>query len=309
MFQTFKTLARMFQSDDVSPARRPQTTLGVHTLEAREVPAVLASVVNDGAATVLKLQGDNAGTAESVTITSNGVGGITLTGDVAGSSNRQFTGIDRVEAYLGGGNDVVTFNQGTATAPVTQTRSLSVKVNLEDGSDRFTANLHGTLTSHHTLALEANGDALFGGNDVLQVNAGAGGGDFNVQQTGVFKVKMTGGGGADTLGLNYVGVLRGVAVLDMSGGDGNDILNVSAVTGANSIGQLQGENDIFGNTTPASIRGDGGSDRVNFNFDRGTGSTATSFVSLDGGLFDNDVLSVNHRDGSTIQISNFEQFL
>lgn len=296
------------------PAARPVAPrLGLTALEAREVPAVIGTLYPENGQNVLRLSGDLA--ADTVTISHNGAGKIVLSGTANLDGELPGT-VVRIEGDLSGGNDRVTFNQGSTTAGVSQTRSLTVDLELGGGADRFTANLHGGITSGDKLTLKVNGggfSAWDDGADNITVNAGVlnGGDDFDIATGGVLDVRVYGGLGNDTLRLNYDGDLDGDILLDMRGGDGDDALTVRAEPDAGSRGLLQGGDDVFGNPTQARVRGDAGSDAITFHFDKDVPADGVkAIVLLDGGWspFDDDTVDVfGNRSGSVISLANIER--
>src|SRR5262249_49136399 len=142
-----RMFSSLFSKKATRPAPRPNSFLpSLEALEERQVPTVTASFsVQSGVGTVLTLTGADA--AENVSLFNDGAGHINATGVVGvlppGQSPTQ--AVDKIVVDLKGGNDNLTYHQGSPTSPVTMTRSLTLDIDLGADSDRFQADLFGAI--------------------------------------------------------------------------------------------------------------------------------------------------------------------
>src|SRR5438045_3677369 len=145
-------LRNLFGSAPARKTRPPRAVLRLEGLEDRRVPAVTVTPINvihqnAPATTRLLIEGD--ARANTINITSDGRGGITVVGD-----GRVFhgAGIDDIAVGTFDGADTVTFSQAAV-----QTRRLGLSVSLDNSglfaqgfNDRFTAFVAGSVGDPHT---------------------------------------------------------------------------------------------------------------------------------------------------------------
>src|SRR5262245_22012288 len=108
----FRSVLRdLFGSAPACKTRPTRAALRLEALEDRRVPTVTVTPINiihdnAPATTTLSISGDD--NNNTINITSNGRGGITVVGDGRVST---FTGVDVVSVATSRGADTVTFNQ------------------------------------------------------------------------------------------------------------------------------------------------------------------------------------------------------
>jgi hypothetical protein len=283
-------LRNLFGSAPARKTRPTHAALRLEALEDRQVPTVTVTPINiihenAPATTSLSISGD--GNNNTINITSNGRGGITVVGDGRAST---FTGIDVVSVATSRGADTVTFNQAAV-----QISRLALSVSLDDSGlfaqgfdDRFTANLAGAIGD----GVAGSGDgarrlSIFvdggGGNDRLAVNALG----LNVAARADLSVDLRGSGGRDTLSVLDSGVLNGIFHMRAEGGDNADTVTAQVTMAAGSTGTLTGLNG-----QAARVAGNNGADVLDFRvFKNSAGGVVNA--QIDAG-FDADHDTVTH---------------
>jgi hypothetical protein len=287
----FRSLLReLFGSAPARKTRPTHAALRLEALEDRQVPTVTVTPINiihqnAPATTTLSIAGD--ANNNTINITSNGRGGITVVGDGRVSA---FTGIDEIAVGTFGGADTVTFNQAAV-----QISRLGLSVSLDDSglfaqgfNDRFTANVAGAIgdgvagsgPTARRLSIFVDGG---GGNDRLAFN-GLG---LNVAARADLSVDLRGRGGVDTLSVIESGVLNGIFHMRAEGDDNADTVTARVTMAAGSTGTLTG----FGGQA-ARVAGNNGADVLDFRvFKNSTGGVVNA--QIDAGL-DGDPDSATH---------------
>lgn len=334
----------LFSKKSTRPSRRPRSFVpSLESLERRAVPTVSPFYNPD--TDVLTINSDGAG--DTVDITHDGAGNVVVNfTSVNGSGTFTPSGpVSSIVGDLGDGSDRVRFHQGVAGSGVTQTRNLTIDIDLGGGGDTFEADLHGQIgfvnaqgqRQNRSLIIDVNGSDSFGldgSRDRITVNAGTVNGntfdpttgnidgttdDFDILTGSTLNLKFSGGGGNDDLKVRYEGELDGSLFLDLSGGDGNDLLEVLLdPDGASSVsdgskGSVRRENNVFGQAQSARLNAGAGSDIVTFLIDRdGSGNTTSVSVESDagedffGGDFDRGTFRGVRAVGDVVRAINFE---
>jgi hypothetical protein len=278
--------ARWFKKS--APSRRPaRFAPSMEALEDRSVPAVTAALAGG----TLLLQGG--GASETATVSHDGNGNIVVT--ATGLGTQSFSNISKVEFDMNGGNDLVTFNQGSSLSPVTQVRNMTVEAHLGGGDDTFQANLFGSVTNGATMRIDVDGDSfLTSGNDVVTIRAGNldpsealdSAADFDVQTGSTLSVNVIGDGGSENIDVFYQGELDGALRLNLDGQSGGDDVAALVDIDAGSTGHLLG----LQNGTAARVSGGSNDDDLRFQIDRDPGAGPVSiFAVMDGGSGNGDL--------------------
>lgn len=240
--------------------RRPGPRF-VPRVEGLEDRRALSCMVSFNPATsILQVTGN--GDPDTVLITDNGTSGVDnvrVSCSVPGGGTSLFVpgGVVReIRVNSGGGLDNVTYN---LTSNLLASRT--VKTELGDGNDWFTANLGGNLQSGVNYLVDVKGG---NGNDRIRVYADY---DVDVGWGATLRTELRGEDGEDNIATYYRGELDGLLDLFTSGGDDDDTVASYVTLDAGSTGTV----GAAGN--PSIVRGDGGCDQLAFRI-RNYGSAA-----------------------------------
>ena len=228
----------------MKPTRRPSPRL--ESLETRLTPTVRVSVLGS-AMTVL---GDNA--INSIAITDNGSGGITVVGD---GQTFNAVGISTLRVRAQDGNDQLSY---TLSAASTGTRVIDL--DLEKGDDTASVDLKaGVASGSFTFELQGNDGA-----DALTAAAGA------VAAGAIADIQVNGGKDNDVITIGFNGAVNGMLRFKGSGQDGDDTVFSEVIVAPGSTGRLD-----------TSVRGGKGNDRLTLRVS-GTAGLAFREMTLDG---------------------------
>jgi hypothetical protein len=291
-----------------SSSSRRRFVPALESLEGRAVPAAVAAFSIVDGVSVLTITGDNSD--ETINIHHDGAGGI-WANNVLGlpSNNAPPAGpVDKVIVKMKGGDDYVSFTQGSPTSPLTQTQSLSVEVDLGDGADTFAGYLYGAIGRAGfpvQLSLQiASHDGLSGESDTMRVSAGSADPltgdspeDLDILPGSTLNLEMLGDYGSDDLRFRYQGELDGKILLHMEGGAGDDEVRADIDLDQGSTGK------VGTGSSPATVRGNAGADTLYFVVRKDNpNDLATVTAELDGGLgHDEGTFTANFVDDTSIE--------
>ena len=246
-------------------------------VEGLEHRLLLASIITgtDSIGKVITFTGGDA--AETVTISDNGSGRVTVSG--AGLTSGAQTGVDHVVVNANGGNDTVNYNLTNSTLTGTS-RQFQLDVDLGSGLDDFTANIAIAINNKHTLNVQGGDDP-----DSLTVVADR---TFNpngiriASQTSL-NLNLKGGGSGDVINVSYQGDMDGTlaisALLDQFLDLGDDTADIVVVLDSGSGSVSSGGHKLtltveggFVNDTITALVGDhsDGNVSVSASVDAGT---------------------------------------
>lgn len=276
--------------------RRRGVNLQLEALENRCCPSALSALAVHGSTLVVK--GDN--TANNVAITDDGQGNVTATMDgktVTGSGIRTIIvntrGGDDVVSYtwtgsltadqhlvlhLGKGDDQVLLDasqgmqasrvkidlhgndgddQVTAKLGAVDGTNFFLNANLGKGDDLLDVTLANMLVNQARVRFHVHGHK---GNDTMAFHAT----DLKIDDGAALTLFLKGSQDADTINVDYKGMMHGLLKLRADGNQGKDVITANAILDPGSTGTIN-----------ALVNGNQGNDELTLNLDDQSGIVST----------------------------------